>query len=241
MTQRQGKVLPVFSLAMLVAAPLIAMAQQAPASPQQAAPQAAPAQKAAVPPPHCPSCPKVVQKSAPQPMAKKGRPRGPIEKLDCKTGTEDHHARIAVLAQGGDVQSLAYYSKWKPRTCSIHLQRGDAYSKWNDTGDATIVTTEFGDVLVQEKKTEYSFIFRDIDRMHYCGMMGKLNGSMTITRGPKRTCTVEGLMDRNEPEPVEGTRAAAPQSDMPPPIATITPPGPPLPSEALNLRLPEAK
>jgi hypothetical protein len=134
-------------------------------------------------------------------------PRGPIEKLDCKIGTEDNHARIAVLAQGGDVQSLAYYSKWKPRTCSVHLQRGDAYSRWNNTGDATVVTTEFGDVLIQEKKTEYRFIFREVDRMHYCGMMGKLNGSMTITRGPKRTCTVEGIMDRNESEREEAERA----------------------------------
>ena len=50
---------------------------------------------------------------------------------------------IAVLAQGGEVQSVAYYSKWKPRTCSVHLQRGDAYSRWKDTGDATSSATCF--------------------------------------------------------------------------------------------------
>lgn len=152
-----------------------------------------------------------------KPAAKKGPPRGPIEKLDCKIGTEDNHARIAVLAQGGDVQSMAYYSKWKPRTCSVHLQRGDAYSKWSDTGDATIVTTAFGDVLMQEKKTEYRFVFRDMDRMHYCGMMGKLNGSMTISRGPKRTCTVEGLMDRNESEIEDAPPAPVPVPNKPQP------------------------
>lgn len=173
--------------AMLALMPITASAQ--PAAP-------APTQKAASP-----------QATAvtPKPAAKKGPPRGPIEKLDCKIGTEDNHARIAVLAQGGDVQSMAYYSKWKPRTCSLHLQRGDAYSKWRDTGDATIVTTEFGDVLMQERKTEYRFIFRDVDRMHYCGMMGKLNGSMTISRGPKRTCMVEGLMDHHESDKEDST------------------------------------
>ncbi len=174
-------------------------------------------------------------------MARKGPPRGPVEKYDCKIGTEDEHARLALLAQGGEVQSIAYYSKWKPRTCSVHLQRGDAYSKWNDTGDATVINTEFGDFLIQRSKSEYQLFFREVDRMHYCGMMGKLNGSMTVTRGPRRQCSVVGIMDRNEPEPEDSTRIAAPPSDTPPPIATITPPGPPLPPEALLPRAVEGK
>ncbi len=138
---------------------------------------------------------------------RKGPPRGPIEKFDCKIGTEDNHARIAVLAQGGEVQSVAYYGKWKPRTCSVHLQRGDAYSRWKDSGDATTITTEFGDFLIQTSRTEYQFFFREVDRMHYCGMLGKLNGSMTVTRGPKRQCSVEGIMDRNETEKEDELRA----------------------------------
>ena len=189
---------------------------------QQATPQkSAPVQKVAA-----------VKKPAPPAPARKGPPRGPIERYDCKIGTEDQHARIAVLAQGGEVQSVAYYSKWKPRTCSVHLQRGDAFSRWKDTGDATTISTEFGDFLVQVSKTEYQLFFREVDRMHYCGMMGKLNGSMTVTRGPKRQCSVVGIMDRNEPESVDVAQAPQP-SNTPPPIATITPPGPPLPFEAL--------
>lgn len=198
---------------------------------QQAAPQkAAPVSKVAA-----------VQKSAPaQAPARKGPPRGPIERYDCKIGTEDQHARIAVLAQGGEVQSVAYYSKWKPRTCSVHLQRGDAFSRWKDTGDATTISTEFGDFLVQVSKTEYQLFFREVDRMHYCGMMGKLNGSMTVTRGAKRQCSVEGIMDRKDSEPADTALTAQP-SDTPPPIATITQPGPPLPSEALRLRSADGK
>jgi hypothetical protein len=163
-----------------------------------------------------------------------------VEKYDCKIGTEDQHARIALLAQGGEVQSVAYYSKWKPRTCSVHLQRGDAYSKWSDTGNATVITTEFGDFLIETSKAEYHMFFREVDRMHYCGMMGKLNGSILVTRSAKPRCVVEGIMDRNESEPAEPATTAAP-SDSPPPIATITPPGPPLPPEALKLKLPDAR
>jgi len=137
------------------------------------------------------------------PVAVRRPPRGPIEKYDCKIGTEDQHARIAVLAQGGEVQSVAYYSKWKPRTCSVHLQRGDAYSNWKDVGDATTITTEHGDFLIQVSRGEYQLFFREVDRMHYCGMMGKLNGSMTVTRGPKRQCTVEGIMERNDIEALD--------------------------------------
>jgi hypothetical protein len=147
-----------------------------------------------------PAAAKVAPAVKPAAPAVRRPPRGPIEKYDCRIGTEDQHARIAVLAQGGEVQSVAYYGKWKPRTCSVHLQRGDAYSKWNDVGDATTVTTEHGDFLIQVSRSEYQLFFREVDRMHYCGMMGKLNGSMTVTRGPKRQCSVEGIMDRNQIE-----------------------------------------
>lgn len=187
--------------AMLAFAPLIAFAQQTPQ------PKTVPtsAQKAVSTPPQ--------KAAAPQKVAKRP-PRGPIEKFDCKIGTEDQHARLAVLAQGGEVQSVAYYGKWKPRTCSVHLQRGDAYSRWKDTGDATTISTEFGDFLIQTSRSEYQLFFREVDRMHYCGMMGKLNGSMTVTRGVKRQCSVEGIMDRHEPENEDVTHAA------------ITPPSP---------------
>lgn len=258
--------------------PLVSMAQQAvpapaPAkaaatpAPAKAAAKPAPAKAAAVPAPKgAAGCcaPDGKKPAAPQVAARKGPPRGPIEKYDCKIGTEDEHARIALLAQGGEVQSVAYYSKWKPRTCSVHLQRGDAFSKWSDTGNATIITTEFGDFLIETSKAEYHMFFREVDRMHYCGMMGKLTGSILVTRTARPRCIVEGIMDRSDidkdpavrtdakprlPDKVEKALAAhtgrsgvdKPPSDTPPPIATITPPGPPLPPEALKLKLPEAR
>ena len=173
---------------------------------------------ALVPPSHAQQKPpgKVAPVSKP---AAKGPPRGPVEKYDCKIGTEDQHARIAILAQGGEVQSVAYYSKWKPRTCSVQLQRNDAFSRWKDTGDATVINTEYGDFLIQVSRSEYQLFFREVDRMHFCGMMGKLNGSMTVTRGPKRQCSVEGIMDRNEselsPEPEAAANVATPAPETP--------------------------
>lgn len=117
-----------------------------------------------------------------------------VERLTCMLGNEDRHARIAVELKGGAVDSFAYYSKWKPRTCSVHVVRGDAYSKWKDYGSHTTVTTENGTFLIEHARAQVQFLFRDVDRMFYCGMEGKLRGSVTVKRG-KRECVVEGVMD----------------------------------------------
>jgi hypothetical protein len=144
---------------------------------------------------------KAAKKAEPQKAAKKKRVK--IEKLACRLGTEDEHARIAVLLADGKVENFAYYSKWKPRTCSMDVKRDDAFSKWVDTGNTTVVTLveEKGAFLIDHGPGRYHFIFRDIDRMRYCGMEGKVNGSLTIWRG-KPQCAVAGVMDREEPPPV---------------------------------------
>lgn len=122
--------------------------------------------------------------------------KGKLEKLSCKLGSEDRHARIAVEVVGGRTKSIAYYSKWKPRTCSVHIVRDDAYSKWEDTGHVTIVTLieEKGSFLIDHEKKFVKFLFRDIDRERFCGMPGKITGSLTVTRG-KDQCELEGVMD----------------------------------------------
>lgn len=132
--------------------------------------------------------------------AKKQVPKK-VERLVCRLGTEDRHARIAIELVGGQTQSFAYYSKWKPRTCSIHVERGDAYSKWADHGDVTTVmlVEEKGAFLIDHERGKFHFIFRDIDRMRYCGMEGKINGSLTIWRG-KPQCALEGVMDLGTPD-----------------------------------------
>ena len=121
-------------------------------------------------------------------------PPGKLERIDCKVGTEDRQARIAIEARGGKIQNFAYYGKTKPRTCSMDVRRGDAYSQWKDTGSVTVVTLvdETGAFLIDHESNRYHFIFRDVDRMRYCGMEGKMNGSLTVVRG-KNTCSVDSL------------------------------------------------
>jgi hypothetical protein len=123
---------------------------------------------------------------------------GPKEILTCRDGTEDRHARIAVVTVGGTPESFAYYSKWKPRTCSIYLQRNRDGSKWVDKGAVTNVSTDRGLFLIEREKGEYRFVFRDVDRERYCGMDGMINGTLTIRKGSER-CEVAGIMEEGIP------------------------------------------
>jgi hypothetical protein len=160
---------------------------------------AVPVAAQSVKPPAVSKVPVKAQKAPALPPKQNPPLRGKLEKLSCKLGTEDRHARIAVELIGGRVKSLAYYSKWKPRTCSVHIVRDDSFSKWEDTGNVTVVTLkeEKGAFLIDSDKRSVKFLFRDIDRERFCGMHGKITGSLTVTRGSDQ-CVLEGVMD--EPE-----------------------------------------
>lgn len=138
-----------------------------------------------------------------------------VETLACRLGTEDEHARIAVVLHDNKVQSFAYYSKWKPRTCSMDVKRNDAFSKWEDTGNVAIVTLvdNTGAFLIDHERDRYKFMFRDIDRMRYCGMEGKVSGSLTVVRGNPQ-CVLEGIMRRDgDPGPLDKLQESALQQD----------------------------
>ena len=121
---------------------------------------------------------------------------GRRETLMCTTGTEDRHARIGVELENGQVAYFAYYSKWKPRTCSLDARRGDPSSRWTDNGTYSTVTLpgQKGRLRIEHKDGAYRFAFHDVDRVRYCGMQGKINGSLTVMRG-KSNCIVQGVMD----------------------------------------------
>ena len=142
-----------------------------------------------------------------KPAAKKRYAAPRIEKLTCMLGSEDRHARIGVELKGGRVESFAYYSKWKPRTCSVAHKRDDAYSQWDDTGRFTTVVTEKGRFLIENRGRDVHFIFHDVDRMFYCGMEGVIRGTLTVTRGRKE-CVLAGVMDEDSDN--TPTLAAAP-------------------------------
>ncbi len=137
-----------------------------------------------------------------KPEAKKAQkappaPRMPsLEKLSCRTGPNDHQARLTAVAVKGRPMEFAYYSRLGTSVCSIHAHRGDSYSKWHDengTGKALIKllegTAEF------EYKPGYARVkFSDVTRMPYCGMDGELNGTVEVaSKNPE--CVLAGVFD----------------------------------------------
>src|SRR5687768_13299571 len=155
-------------------------------------------------------------------------PPGRSETLACRLGTEDRHARIAVVVIKGKTDSFAYYSKWKPRTCSIYLQRNrDHFSKWADSGAITTVNLEKGAFLIEHKPGEYHFIFRDIDRERYCGMEGVINGSLIIKRGSDQCVLAGDIMVEGTPLGEAHANVKEPEGPLAqPPAADAAPPAP---------------
>jgi hypothetical protein len=126
--------------------------------------------------------------------------QGAMERIDCVSGVEDLHARIAFEARGGKVANFAYYSKWKPRTCAFDFSRTSPGTKWRLTPDgSTRVHTPQGRFLIRTQANAYIFEFEQVQRNRYCGMPGEINGTMTIKRGTgKPDCSVAGIMDTND-------------------------------------------
>ena len=96
---------------------------------------------------------------------------------------------------------FAYYSKWKPRTCSIEFMRNTAGSKWHTTADGAVrVDTPQGRFLIRTRAEAYVFEFEHVQRRKFCGMPGEINGTMTIKRGSVTPqCSATGIMDTNDP------------------------------------------
>lgn len=119
------------------------------------------------------------------------------ENLTCFSGTEDRQARIGVELINGQVAYFAFYSKWRPRTCSLDAGRGDSLSRWADGSNYSTVTLadRKGKLRIERMGGgSYQFGFVDVDRVRYCGMPGKINGTLTVTRG-KGSCIVKGIME----------------------------------------------
>jgi hypothetical protein len=126
--------------------------------------------------------------------------QGVLERIDCTSGKEDLHARIALEARGGQIASFAYYSKWKPRTCSMDFDRNDPKVKWRLMPDGgTRVQTPQGIFVIRARPDSYLFEFQKISRQKFCGMLGQINGTMTILRKVHPPeCSVVGVLDAND-------------------------------------------
>jgi hypothetical protein len=125
---------------------------------------------------------------------------GAMERIDCISGVEDLHARMALKARGGRIASFAYYSKWKPRTCALDFATTSPGTKWRVTADGhTRVHTPQGRFLIRTQSDSYVFEFEQVQRGKFCGMPGEINGTMTIRRGTGApSCSVAGIMDTND-------------------------------------------
>lgn len=128
--------------------------------------------------------------TAKKPAAKKK------EQLTCFTGVQDRHARIGVELENEKVTYLAFYSKRKPRTCSIDVGKVHHQGRWEENAKFTKVTLieQSGILLISHAGDSYRFDFRNVDRMKYCGMDGKINGTLVVKRGQSQ-CVVKGIMN----------------------------------------------
>jgi len=126
--------------------------------------------------------------------------KGALERIDCTSRVGEFHARMALEARGGQIASFAYYSKWKPRTCALDFERIDPKTKWRLMLDgATRVQTPQGIFVIRTHDGAYTFEFQNIQRQKFCGMMGNINGTMTVLRKTKPpSCSVVGVLDAND-------------------------------------------
>ena len=121
----------------------------------------------------------------------------PLEKLTCRTGPNDEQVRLIVEAVKGRAMEFAFYSRLGTRVCSIHGRRGDGSTKWEDaegeSGKANIKLFT-GKAALEYVPGRVKMTFSDVDRMHYCGMYGELNGSVEVIL-KKPECGVQGLFE----------------------------------------------
>lgn len=116
------------------------------------------------------------------------------EKLTCRTGPNDKQVRLIAQLVKGKLTEFAYYSRLGTRVCSIHSQRGDGYTKWQDEAGKSLVRLREGSALVEYQPGFLRIKFEEVGRMPYCGMYGELNGTVEVSK--KNTeCALNGVFD----------------------------------------------
>jgi hypothetical protein len=139
----------------------------------------------------------VTKKVHPKPASAKAEKVLPHEKFTCRTGPNDEQVRLIVEAVKGRAMEFAFYSRLGTRVCSIHTRRGDGATKWEDaegTKGKALVKLFTGHALVEYTTGHVKVTFSDVDRMHYCGMYGDLNGLVEIVQ-KKPECGMQGLFE----------------------------------------------
>lgn len=128
----------------------------------------------------------------------------PLEKFTCRTGPNDEQVRLIVEAVKGRAMEFAFYSRLGTRVCSIHSRRGDGATQWEDAeggmGKALVKLFTGHALLEYQPGHHVKVTFSDVDRMHYCGMYGELNGLIEVVQ-KKPECGMQGLFEGSDQEP----------------------------------------
>ena len=126
-----------------------------------------------------------------------------VEKFTCRTGPNDEQVRLIVEAVKGRAMEFAFYSRLGTRVCSIHGRRGDGQTRWEDAQGASgkaVIKLFTGSAVLEYEPGHVKIQFSDVNRMHYCGMYGELNGSIEAVM-KKPECSMQGLFEgSNLPE-----------------------------------------
>jgi hypothetical protein len=133
-----------------------------------------------------------------------------LEKLSCRSGPNDEQVRLIVEAVKGRAMEFAFYSRLGTRVCSIHGRRGDGHTKWEDAeGDSgkALIKLFTGSALLEYAPGRVKVTFSDVDRMHYCGMYGDLNGSVEAVL-KKTDCGMQGVFEGSGDQEKKEKKAA---------------------------------
>ncbi len=122
-----------------------------------------------------------------------------LERLSCRTGPNDHQARLIVEVVKGRPMEFAYYSRLGTRVCSVHGRRGDGFTNWEDDGNKARVKLIEGIALLEYEPGNFKITFVDVGRMVYCGMVGQLNGTVEVSKR-KTECAIAGVFDSGSGE-----------------------------------------
>ncbi len=153
-------------------------------------------------------------KASKAPAAPKAAKAPLLEKLSCSTGPNDEQARLIVMAVKGRVMEFAFYSRLGTRVCSIHAQRGDAFTKWQDddanSGNAAIKLLT-GSAQLEYQPGHALIKFADVERLRYCGMYGELNATVEVF-SKKPECALAGVFEGVVDKEAQGADSKGPDA-----------------------------
>lgn len=146
--------------------------------------------------------------NAAEPARKPAAKAKPVVKelLQCKIGPYEKQTRFALETANGKPVYIAYWSSNGPYRCSFESSPGDGKTNWLESSVGIVVSMLKGTLLIEDEKTHFRIVARDVDRMPYCGTFGVISGVLTVPKN-KKDCVWEEKTSEEaanlDPEPAE--------------------------------------